>query len=725
MTKKIIKASDVLGDNYYIYELTSSNYTPALNSTITITCTMKDVYGAAASSKSITLYQNGTSKGSQTTNSSGVATWSITCSNAGIQSFKVENKIIEVFVDNKSDNTHTHIINLNSFNFYDADNWRTIDGNAPTITSDSIQANAVSHHILNKEFVGSKYYTLTFEFNIGSNRGGFYLFGDEDCNMLFEVTTDIRNTCILQHDSNGNTTELYAGTKNHFTSGWHNIRVIRKGDIAIVYIDDELYYTFNNIGNTTNIFGLLKWSSGSATIKNIDVSLDVTELPIEDYIKKDPLKTIEGVNLVGNGDIAIDMSCGGSTVIFEDDCSSVSGLSNYGSSVLIRGTNAIATISYDSTDNCYALTGSGNYHSAIPIPVLNDKDNYSIEADFKCGYNNELTTIGFVVRDYNDTSIQSTSFQLKGNGTFRKINYTIGLDKDYTGEKISYSPYTYWVHMRLEITGASVKVELSYDGTIFKTYNYTTETITNRQVGLFLFCERGSTNSKCWVKNIKAEYLCESSTIIFEDGASVDNSSTLFGNSVVLRNSGANTTAWNNGGYYTIQNTVGSSESMRVIAPLTGFTRDFTLEYDSYVESTDGASGFVIYDSSTSFIGLQNDGNNYGFFYNDGSYHETNLGSGDTKQKWVHFKFIVQGTNFTLECYDNDVLQYTTTQTIHFNRSSSTMYGFEVKWTVNRITRYKNIVVKNTENTIYLGDDIMTMIDIALEHMITNWEDYE
>ena len=108
MTKKTIKASDVLGDNYYIYELTSSNYTPALNGTITITCTVTDVYEDPIGNKSITLYKNGTSVSTQTTNSSGVATWSVTCSTAGIQSFKVENKTIEVFVDNKSDTGHTH-----------------------------------------------------------------------------------------------------------------------------------------------------------------------------------------------------------------------------------------------------------------------------------------------------------------------------------------------------------------------------------------------------------------------------------------------------------------------------------------------------------------------------------------------------------------------------------------------------------------------------------------
>lgn len=29
-----------------------------------------------------------------------------------------------------------------------------------------------------------------------------------------------------------------------------------------------------------------------------------------------------------------------------------------------------------------------------------------------------------------------------------------------------------------------------------------------------------------------------------------------------------------------------------------------------------------------------------------------------------------------------------------------------------------------SENIIYLGDDIMTMINAALEHIITNWDDY-
>lgn len=126
MTKKTIKASDVLGDNYYIYELSSSNYTPALNGTITITCTVTDVYGDLIGNKSIILYKNGTSVSTKTTNSSGVATWSVTCSDAGIQSFKVGNKAIEVFVDNKSNTDHTHS------NYVTTSDSRLSDARTPT-----------------------------------------------------------------------------------------------------------------------------------------------------------------------------------------------------------------------------------------------------------------------------------------------------------------------------------------------------------------------------------------------------------------------------------------------------------------------------------------------------------------------------------------------------------------------------------------------------------------
>lgn len=108
MTVKKIQPSSVLGNKFYVYELSSSNYTPALNASITITCKCTNVYGENVASKSLTLYQNGTSQGAKTTNSNGVATWTITCSNGGLQKFSIGDTSIDVFVDTKSENTHTH-----------------------------------------------------------------------------------------------------------------------------------------------------------------------------------------------------------------------------------------------------------------------------------------------------------------------------------------------------------------------------------------------------------------------------------------------------------------------------------------------------------------------------------------------------------------------------------------------------------------------------------------
>jgi len=98
MVKFTVPLSDILGSAYYRYELVSSNYNPNINNTITITCTCKNVLGNPVSNKTVELFQNGTSIGTATTNANGIATWTITCSNWGIQHFNVENKSIDVRV---------------------------------------------------------------------------------------------------------------------------------------------------------------------------------------------------------------------------------------------------------------------------------------------------------------------------------------------------------------------------------------------------------------------------------------------------------------------------------------------------------------------------------------------------------------------------------------------------------------------------------------------------
>ena len=602
-------------------------------------------------------------------------------------------KLVKDSLDLKSDNTHIHTIDLNSFNFYNADNWRTIDGNTPTTTSDSVQANAVSHHILNKEFLKSKHYTLTFEFNIGSNRGGFYLFGDKDCNMLFEITTDIGNTVTLQHDSNGNTTELYTGTKNHFTSGWHNIRVIRKGDIAIVYIDDELYYTFNNIGNATNIFGLLKWSSGSATIKNIDVSLDITELPIEDYIEKDNLKTIEGVNLVGNEDIAIDVSCG-STVIFEDG--GVTGDKN---------SNWVTenTVSINTTSNGTKITSSNS----------SDNHNYYIadvllQGDFEV----EFTLVDGHWWDYlacfldtNYDIFTALAFASFSNGGAYVGSSMSSLTKTIT------TTHSY-----------PVSVKITRVGSTFTLYENDTELGTytsNSNPCYFAFAINSDASRYSTYKDLTI-------TTIGSGGSTVLYQPTLDGTENFYKI---------NSSYTPTYSSVGG---VNQVCDACGYLSDgwdntinwkLTFEYYYNYHRWGDSGALVTFNNVTA-----RDRNSLQFWSESlfshqgtGSATVVNSQSVLVSEQWNKVEITKNGSDLTIVI--NDTNTYTVTNT-DFNDPTRTRAVIGLDNTgSNNHSCIRNIKVESlgggSENTIYLGDDIMTMIDTALGHMITNWEDYE
>ena len=184
-------------------------------------------------------------------------------------------------------------------------------------------------------------------------------------------------------------------------------------------------------------------------------------------------------------------------------------------------------------------------------------------------------------------------------------------------------------------------------------------------------------------------------TVYINDDATTDNSSTLFGDSIALRNSGANSTSYNSNGYYTVTNTGNQKESMRVLAPLDGLSGDFILEYDSYVQGSNGSSGLVIYNSATSWEKLTDDADSnkkYWYGYNDGSFHESSFfGSTVTNQKWVHYKYTIQGNTFSMEVTYNGDTVVTHTETIHLTRTSTTQYGLDSEWQQNTVTRYKNI----------------------------------
>lgn len=98
MVKFKVPLKDILGRSYYQYELSSSNYNPHIDETITITCTCKNILGNPIPNKELTLLMNGVEQGTETTNELGIATWSITFSDWGNKHFHIANATLDITV---------------------------------------------------------------------------------------------------------------------------------------------------------------------------------------------------------------------------------------------------------------------------------------------------------------------------------------------------------------------------------------------------------------------------------------------------------------------------------------------------------------------------------------------------------------------------------------------------------------------------------------------------
>lgn len=96
MVKFTVPLSDILGSAYYRYELTSSDYNPNVNSDISLTCTCKNVLGNPIADKGITLYKNGSSSETSTTNANGIATFTVHIYDAQTLNFTIEDTSITV-----------------------------------------------------------------------------------------------------------------------------------------------------------------------------------------------------------------------------------------------------------------------------------------------------------------------------------------------------------------------------------------------------------------------------------------------------------------------------------------------------------------------------------------------------------------------------------------------------------------------------------------------------
>ena len=160
------------------------------------------------------------------------------------------------------------------------------------------------------------------------------------------------------------------------------------------------------------------------------------------------------------------------------------------------------------------MTGTGNYHAGIPIPALDDKDNYTLEADLKCTYNDWRNKIGFCFNNPQDSNVNKLFYNIDdyNNGRITAKYFKPSSDGNYIfqDQSFNYNPMDNWVHLKLEINGTSVKCTLTKtsDGTQLFTSTHTTISYAHRQILIGMYCELGTTTkTKVLIKNIKAEAL--------------------------------------------------------------------------------------------------------------------------------------------------------------------------------------------------------------------------
>lgn len=93
-----LTALEEVDDGVFFYQVYASDYNPSIDSSVTVYCKCTDIAGSAVSGKSLTLYQNGTSVSSSITNENGIASWTVTCEEWGLQDFRVGNTSIQLNV---------------------------------------------------------------------------------------------------------------------------------------------------------------------------------------------------------------------------------------------------------------------------------------------------------------------------------------------------------------------------------------------------------------------------------------------------------------------------------------------------------------------------------------------------------------------------------------------------------------------------------------------------
>ena len=241
----------------------------------------------------------------------------------------------------------------------------------------------------------------------------------------------------------------------------------------------------------------------------------------------------------------------------------------------------------------------------------------------------------------------------------------------------------------------SVTVLKNYNACVGETVTFTSSTSTtttattdSNGVATATISFSGSTTLTASIGGATDTATITVASYIINDDASVDNSSTLFGEHISLRNSGTATATYNNNGYYVLTNTKSSAECFVEFPQLQGI-------YNESFKVTTRSQGTT---SSVCPIALYYylDSNNWGGVKDDvvylwtsaktnGVFSENSTATGNSKNVEVVSEFIfdVDENTLTVNDYVNSVLKGTKSMTVPVTLTSSVKWGTSTTWDRN------------------------------------------
>ena len=225
--------------------------------------------------------------------------------------------------------------------------------------------------------------------------------------------------------------------------------------------------------------------------------------------------------------------------------------------------------------------------------------------------------------------------------------------------------------------------------------------ITNSQ-GIATFNLTGLTSSATWTcsySNVSDTCTITVMNYLIYDDASVDNSSTLFGSYISLRNNGTNSVSYDSSTpCYVLKNTRGSSESLRPYTALDGYTGSFKMTVRSKnTTPTCCPIGLYYYFDDNNWGGVKDEGTNLWISSKtNGRFTESNKGGTDHRYDEMTHEFIYDSVNNTLTIsrYYEGSLEYTQVMNIPITITSSVKWGTSTTWDNNVIREIYEIIAE-------------------------------